>query len=90
MRDLTIQDVIDKRMVHPLGGYQSRFEIGEYEVSIVGGRHGLYGDFETTFELAIFDKNGEFVTEKFINNGNGDVEGWLDKEQLMDIINSIP
>jgi len=50
MRDLTIQDVIDKRMVHPLGGYQSRFEVGEYEVSIVGGRHGLYGDFETTVD----------------------------------------
>jgi len=32
------------------------FNVGEYEVSVVGGRYGLYGDFVDTFELAIFDK----------------------------------
>ena len=90
MRDLTIQNIFEQRMVHPLGGYQSRFEVGEYEVSVVGGRHGLYGDFVETFELVIFDKDGEFVTEEFVKSGGGDVAGWLDKEQLMDIINSIP
>jgi hypothetical protein len=29
------------------------FDFGKYVVSIVGGKQGLYGDFETTFEIAI-------------------------------------
>lgn len=90
MRDYTIKDVMDSRIDHPLGGYQSRFDVGKYEVSVVGGRYGLYGDFVNTFELAIFDKEGNFATKKLVASASDDVVGWLDKEELMDIINQIP
>ncbi len=55
MRDYTIDDIMKLKIEHPLGGYQSRLNLGEYEVSVVGGRERAYGDFVNTFELAIFE-----------------------------------
>lgn len=90
MRDFTIEDVLDSKVEHPLGGYKSTIQVGEYTVSIVGGRVGLYGDFINTFELAIFNKEIDFVTKDLVSSADDDVIGWLDKEELMDIINQIP
>ena len=90
MRDYTIDDIMNSKVKHPLGGYQSVLKVGEYEVSITGGRPRTYGDFINTFELAIFDKYKNFVTKDFVASSNSDVVGWLDKEELMDIINQIP
>lgn len=90
MRDFTIEDVLDSKVEHPLGGYQSTIQVGEYTVSVVGGRVGLYGDFINTFELAIFNKERDFVTKDLVSSADDDVIGWLDKEELMDIINQIP
>jgi hypothetical protein len=90
MRDYTIEDIMKLKIEHPLGGYQSSLNFGEYEVSIVGGRERAYGDFVNTFELAIFDKDNNFVTKKLVSSAEHDVVGWLDKEELMDIINQIP
>ena len=90
MKDYTIDDIINSKVNHPLGGYQSTFKVGEYEVSVVGGRQSNYGDFIHTFELAIFDKNKNFVTKNLVASTEYDVVGWLDKEELMDIINQIP
>ena len=90
MRDFTIKDVLDSKVEHPLGGYQSTIQVGEYSVSVVGGRVGLYGDFINTFELAIFNKERDFVTKDLVTSADDDVIGWLDKEELMDIINQIP
>ena len=85
-----IDDIFEMRKPHPLGGYQTVIDLGKYHVSVVGGRQGLYGDFETTFELAVIDqKSGDFVTQKLIPSADGEVMGWVDKEQLMDIVNSI-
>lgn len=90
MRDYTIEDIMKLKIDHPLGGYQSKLNVGEYEVSVTGGRERTYGDFVNTFELAIFDKDGEFVTKNLVKSADSDVVGWLDKEELMDIINQIP
>ena len=90
MRDYTINDIINSKVNHPLGGYQSVLKVGEYEVSVVGGRQTNYGDFINTFELAIFDKNKNFVTKNLVASAEHDVVGWLDKEELIDIINQIP
>lgn len=90
MRDYTIEDIMKLKIEHPLGGYQSTLNVGEYKVSVVGGRERTYGDFVNTFELAIFDKDGEFVTKNLVKSADSDVVGWLDKEELMDIINQIP
>jgi hypothetical protein len=90
MRDYTIEDIMKLKIKHSLGGYQSRLNVGEYEVSVIGGRERTYGDFVNTFELAIFDKDGKFVTKDLVKSADSDVVGWLDKEELMDIINQIP
>jgi S-ribosylhomocysteine lyase LuxS involved in autoinducer biosynthesis len=90
MRDYTIDDIMNLKIEHPLGGYQSVLEVGRYEVSVVGGRQTNHGDFINTFELAIFDKNKNFVTKKLVASAEHDVVSWLDKEELMDIINQIP
>ena len=90
MRDYTIEDIMKLKIKHSLGGYQSRLKVGEYEVSVIGGRERNYGDFVNTFELAIFDKDNNFVTKKLVASAEHDVVGWLDKEELMDIINQIP
>jgi len=90
MRDYTIDDIMNLKIEHPLGGYQSVLEVGRYEVSVVGGRQTNHGDFINTFELAIFDKNKNFVTKKLVASAEHDVVGWLDKEELIDIINQIP
>ena len=90
MRDYTINDIMGLKIKHPLGGYQSVIKIGVYEVSVIGGRRTNNGDFINTFELAIFDKNKNFVTKDLVASANYDVVGWLDKEELMDIINQIP
>jgi hypothetical protein len=90
MRDYTIEDIMKSKIDHPLGGYQSIIKVGRYEVSVVGGRERAYGDFVNTFELAIFDKDNNFVTKKLVASAEHDVVGWLDKEELMDIINQIP
>ena len=90
MRDYTIDDIMNLKIEHPLGGYQSVLEVGRYEVSVVGGRQTNHGDFINTFELAIFDKNKNFVTKKLVASAEHDVVSWLDKEELIDIINQIP
>lgn len=85
-KKLTIDDVLKVKKSHPLRGYQSRFDFGRYLVSIVGGRTGLYGDFENTFEVAIIDnKDGSFVTKLFC--GGGDVAGYCSKEEVEGILN---
>ena len=90
MRDYTIDDIMNSKIEHPLGGYQSVLKVGRYGVSVVGGRKTNHGDFINTFELAIFDKNKNFVTKKLVASAEHDGVSWLDKEELMDIINQIP
>ena len=83
---LTIQDVHDKKKLKEFGGYQSLFDFGKYVVSIVGGKQGLYGDFETTFEIAIIENNsGNFVTKLFC--GGADVMSYRSGEEVEGILN---
>lgn len=59
---LLTKEIINKgALPHPVveGGKIFRQKIGEYEISIVGGGRGLYGDFDKTYELAIFNKEGD-------------------------------
>jgi hypothetical protein len=83
---LTIQDVHDKKKLKEFGGYQSLFVFGKYVVSIVGGKQGLYGDFETTFEIAIIENSsGNFVTKLFC--GGADVMSYRSGEEVEGILN---
>lgn len=89
MANFTWEDVFKKSKVHPIGeGRQSVFEIGDLTVSIVGGRDGLYGNFFTTFELAVIDKNSNFVTNSVLEKkGEDDVLGYLELDEVVDILN---
>jgi hypothetical protein len=88
---ITIENIIEWAKPHPLdGGKMTRIHNDEIEFSIVGGRSGLYGDFENDFEVAVMDrKNGEFVTKFFKPELSDDVIGYMKKEDLEEFVNQI-
>ena len=88
---ITGENIIDWAKPHPLdGGKITRIFNEEIEFSIVGGRSGLYGDFETDFEVAVIDrKTGEFVTKFFKPELNDDVIGYMKKEDLAEFASQI-
>ena len=44
----------------------------------------------TSFEVAIFDKDGRFITEKFIEDCNdGEVSGWTPKERIEQLLEDL-
>jgi hypothetical protein len=62
----------------------------KYQLSIVGGARGLYGDFENDFEIAIMDqKNKEFITKLFYPESGDDVIGYMSSDDVVKIANSI-
>jgi len=88
---ITIKDIIDGSKPHPLdGGKMTRLYNDEIEFSIVGGRSGLYGDFENDFEVAIIDKkSGDFVTKFFYPEGSDDVIGYMKSEDVVKLVNQV-
>jgi hypothetical protein len=87
---ITIEDVIKYSKPHPIGeGRIVRFHNDHIMVSIVGGAKGLYGDFKETFELAVFNNDGSFITQFFFPENYDDVVGYLDGEDLIDFLNKI-
>lgn len=88
---ITIKDIIDGSKPHPLdGGKMTRLYNDEIEFSIVGGRSGLYGDFENDFEVAIIDKkSGDFVTKFFYPEGGDDIIGYMKSEDVVKLANQV-
>jgi hypothetical protein len=80
----TFDDLVFKPHRVVPGGVQARLDLGnDIEVSVVGGP-GLYGDGETTFEVAAF----YMTLNKFVPMPDGeDVSGWNNKEQVTKLIN---
>jgi len=84
---------------HPNGsGYQARynFENG-YEISVVCGRYFyctpkldlLFVDEYETFEVAVFSPENEFVTPEFIDCYGDDVAGYLNKDEISDLMTNV-
>lgn len=70
---------------HPVGikGTIAQMELGNgYKISVVGGHIGLYGDGETTFEVAMFDRVGEMI----MLSEHDQVLGWQTIEEINEII----
>lgn len=89
---LLTKEIINKgALPHPVveGGKIFRQKIGEYEISIVGGGRGLYGDFDKTYEIAVFNEEGGFE-RIFLNTSSDDVEAYATLEEINDIIIRIP
>ena len=97
---ITIEDIKKWSKPHPLAnvislkdrssGRISRFGNKEIEFSIVGGGTGLYGDFDKTFEVAIFDrKSNDFVTRFFYPEGTDDVISYMESSEVEKLVNSV-
>ena len=66
-----------------MGGKLAQMVLGNgYTISVVGGREGLYGDGETTFEVAIFDRTGEMIMLSEYDQ----VLGWMTIDEVNRII----
>ena len=87
---MNVDELLDRAEPHPsgLGGKQVRIQYGNYVVSIVGGRTGLYGDFVDTFEVAVMSKDGfgDFKTKHFFPDATDDVLGWISKMDLIEVL----
>jgi hypothetical protein len=88
---ITVENIIEWSKPHPLdGGKMTRIYNDEIEFSIVGGRSGLYGDFENDFEVAILDrKTGDFRTRFFKPELSDDVVGYMPKNDVVEFVNQI-
>lgn len=81
---------------HPHGGIKSRtFFPNGYELSVVAGAFAYStpredldsADGYEAFEIAVFDQDGEFVTNQF---GFGDdVQGWLSRKEIDELMKTI-
>jgi hypothetical protein len=70
---------------HPvgMGGKLAQMELSNgYKISVVGGKKGLYGDGETTFEVAMFDRTGEMI----MLSEDDQVLGWMTIDEVNEII----
>ena len=78
-----------------IGGIQARVELkDEMILSIVAGEFAYsspradFGEPEQfeSFEIAIIDKDGDFVTREHLAVEHNDVLGWVSREQIEEII----
>ena len=84
---ITINEIKINSTEHSLGGRITRYGNDSIIFSVVGGRKGLYGDFENTFELAIIDrKTREFLTKSVLKVSE-DICPWMSSEELIKISN---
>ena len=97
---ITIEDIKKWSKPHPMSKYlgnatggkgrMSRFGNSKVTFSIVGGDRGLYGNFEDTFEVAIFDnENGNFITRFFYPDTNDDVIDYMEASDVEELVNSV-
>ena len=86
---ITIEKIKKWSKEHPNGGGRmTNIFNRKYELSIVGGRKGLYGDFEKTFEIAVLDtQDRRFITPFFFPESGDDVVGYVSGEDLEDFAN---
>jgi hypothetical protein len=87
---ITIDFIKRNSKPHPLeGGRQTVLSNDKYMLSIVGGRTGLYGDFEEDFEFAIMDvKDRNFVTKLFVDVTD-DIFPYATVEEVEKIANTL-
>jgi hypothetical protein len=88
---ITVENIIEWSKPHPLdGGKMTRIYNDEIEFSIVGGRSGLYGDFENDFEVAILDRKTDDFRTRFLKPElSDDVIGYMPKDEVVEFLNQI-
>ena len=91
---ITFEQVLEKSQPHPVGeGKMVRYETPQLIISIVGGRQGLYGDFDELFEVAIIDKkSGDFISDKLYSeycDSSGQIMPYVTREQMLKVVNEL-
>jgi hypothetical protein len=81
-----------------MGGVQAIMEFDSgFKISVVGGAFAYstprldfdHPDEFSSFEVAIFNQLGDFVTSDFIESPDGDVVGWLSREQITELMKQV-
>jgi hypothetical protein len=100
MKTLTLKDIKEMSQPHPLDSVilshmskarQYKKDFGQYQLSIVGGAQGLYGDFIKDFEVAVIDRDsGNFVTHMFSDRAeSGGVLSYANIHEINQILKKI-
>jgi hypothetical protein len=93
---MKFKDLEFKKQTH--GGIGTSVDFGGITVSIQAGnfvystpREDLLDSSQySSFEVAIFDKEGRYVTEKFIEDcSDGEVSGWTPKERIEQLLEDL-
>lgn len=87
---INVENIIEWSKPHVLEGRRTIIKTPKVIISIVGGAKGLYGDFKTTFEVAVLNTEGQkFVTKILYPNQNDDVIAYMDVEEMVEFVNSL-
>lgn len=88
---ITIVDIKKWSKPHPLGrGKITSISNKSIKLSIIGGDRAFYGDFITTFEVAVIDKeSGDFITRFFYPEGLDDVISYMGERELETLANQL-
>jgi hypothetical protein len=93
---MEFKDLKFKKQTH--GGIGTSVDLEGFTVSIQAGsfvystpREDLLDSSQySSFEVAIFDKEGRYITEKFIKDcTDGDVSGWTPKETIEELLSNL-
>jgi hypothetical protein len=86
---MKFEDLQFKPHPNDLGKQATIFFENGYGASVVGGRWGLYGDGESTFELAVLKGNEDNWDLTYDTPVTDDVIGWQSKAQIESLLNEI-
>ena len=83
---------------HPHGGgIQGKLKVNGFTLSVVGGS-GMYSqpredlnsvDDFSSFEIAVFDSNGDWATKTFFPDNGDDVKGWVSRDEITELIGKL-
>lgn len=90
------EDLVFEKSGH--GGLGSSTKVGDHTLSVQCGKFVYSSPREdapsqnmfSSYEVAIFDSDGDFVTEKFIDDSEvGGVAGWVTRDTINQVINKL-
>ena len=90
------EDLVFERQIH--GGLGSSTKVGDHTLSVQCGKFVYSSPREdstvttafSSFEGAVINSDGDFVTEKFIDDAeDGGVAGWVERDTINQVINKL-
>ena len=90
------KDLVFEKTRH--GGLGSQTKVGDHTLSVQCGKFVYSSPREdstvttafSSFEVAVFNSDGEFVTEEFIDDSeDGGVAGWVTRDTINQVINKL-